>query len=280
VTQIVGMNVYQSKMKRSCCVLIALVTAGLFALSLAGCGPSHPRPRPPATAKPGPSSKPPKTDYPLSGKSYTIDGQRYWVLASAQSYVEEGIASWYGRDFHGRKTASAETYDMHALTAAHKILPLQTWVKVTNMTNNQEVTVRVNDRGPFVRGRIIDLSYTAAKRIGIVGPGTAWVRIEALGQAEERTINGKVTTVLVTPRSYDEGRFTVQVGSFREKSNAEALVRRLKMSYGRVMIEVFDLDGINYYRVQVEEKNTIGQALALQERLEKQGFSDCFVVAR
>jgi rare lipoprotein A len=148
------------------------------------------------------------------------------------------------------------------------------------MANNSEVTVRVNDRGPFVRGRIIDLSYTAARRIGVVGPGTAWVRVEALGKAEERTIDGKVTTVLVKPRSYDEGRFTVQVGSFQEKSNAEALVRKLKRRYGRVMIEVFDLDGTSYYRVQVEEKNTIGKALALQGSLEKEGFIDCFIVAR
>ncbi len=269
-------------MKRLCS-LIALVTAVLFVLSLAGCGPSRPRPRPPLKSKPGPSTpspKRPKTDYPLSGKSYKINGQKYWVLASAQSFVEEGIASWYGRDFHGRKTASVEKYDMYALTAAHKTLPLQTWVKVTNMTNNREVNVRVNDRGPFVRGRIIDLSYTAANRIGVVGPGTAWVRVEALGKAEERTIDGKVTTVLVKPRSYDEGRFTVQVGSFKEKSNAEALVRRLKKRYGRVMIEVFDMGRRNYYRVQVEEKNTIGQALALQERLEKEGFIDCFIVAR
>jgi len=264
-------------------MVIALVTAGLFLITLVGCGPSRPRPRPPLKPKPGPStpsSKRPKTDYPLSGKSYTINGKRYWVLASAQSFVEEGIASWYGRDFHGRKTASTEKYNMYALTAAHKTLPLQTWVKVTNMTNNREVTVRVNDRGPFVRGRVIDLSYTAAKRVGIVGPGTAWVRVEALGKAEKRTINGKVTTVLVKPRSYNEGRFTVQVGAFKEKSNAEALVRKLKKRYGRVMLEVFDLKGTNYYRVQVEEKKTIGQALALQERLEKQGFNDCFIVAR
>lgn len=261
--------------------IMAVLTAGLLGLYLTGCGPSLPKSK--QRVKPGraiPSTKAPKTAYPLSGKSYTINGQEYMVLASAQSYVEEGIASWYGRDFHGRKTASAEKYDMYSLTAAHKILPLQTWVTVTNMTNNIEVTVRINDRGPFVRGRIIDLSYTAARRIGLVGPGTAWVRVEALGKAEERTIDGKVTTVLVKPASYTEGRFTVQVGSFKEKSNANTLVRNLKKRYDRVRIEVFELNGLNFYRVQVEEKNTIGQALALQKRLEKEGFRDCFIVAR
>jgi rare lipoprotein A len=148
------------------------------------------------------------------------------------------------------------------------------------MTNNIEVTVRINDRGPFVRGRIIDLSYTAARRIRLVGPGTAWVRIEALGKAEERTIDGKVTTVLVKPASYTEGRFTIQVGSFKEKSNAKAVVRNLKKRYDRVRIVVFELNDAKFYRVQVEEKNTIGKALALQKRLEKEGFRDCFVVAR
>ena len=264
---------------------MTVLMAGLLTLYFTGCGPSLPRSkqrvkREPRPVRAVPSTKAPKTAYPLSGKTYTINGQRYAVLASAQSYVEEGIASWYGRDFHGRKTASAEKYDMYSLTAAHKILPLQTWVRVTNMTNNIEVTVRINDRGPFVRGRIIDLSYNAARRIRLVGPGTAWVRVEALGKAEERTVDGKVTTVLVKPASYTEGRFTVQIGSFKEKSNAEALVRNLKKRYNQVRIEVFKVNGVKFYRVQVEEKNTIGKALALQKRLEKEGFRDCFIVAR
>jgi rare lipoprotein A len=107
----------------------------------------------------------------------------YQPLPHARDFRQRGEASWYGRDFHGRQTASGEIYDMYAMTAAHKTLPLGTYVRVQNRDNNKTVDVRVNDRGPFVRGRIIDLSYTAAHKIGVVGPGTAAVEIAALGAA-------------------------------------------------------------------------------------------------
>ena len=264
--------------------VLGILLSGLVGLSLAGCGPSISETRrveikPPSKIKP-PVEAPPRKAYPLSGKSYTINGQRYWILASAQSYVEEGLASWYGRDFHGKKTASGERYNMHDLTAAHKTLPLGTWVKVTNLSNMKSITVKINDRGPFVKGRIIDLSYVAAKQLGLVDAGTAWVRVEALGAAEKRKIGGKMTTVLVQPKSYKEGRFTVQVGAFRERENAEKLRARLKKRYSRVWIETFKTGNDTFYRVRVSEKNTIGQALDLQDKLEKEGFKDCFVVAR
>jgi len=265
-------------------LVLGFFLAGLISMNLAGCGPSLPKPgaikTKPRYEAPPTARAPVKKSYPLSGKSYTINGQRYWTLASAQSYVEEGIASWYGREFHGKKTASGERYDMYSMSAAHKTLPLGTWVKVTNLSNVRDVTVRINDRGPFVKGRIIDLSYMAAKQLGLVGKGTAWVRVEALGMAEERKIDGQVTSVLVQPKSYNEGRFTVQIGAFKEKSNAENLRARLTKKYDNVRIETFELGDDTFYRVRVSEKHTIGQAMDLQAKLEKEGFIDCFVVAR
>ena len=113
-------------------------------------------------------------------KSYVVFGKRYYVKDSAKGYVEQGIASWYGTKFHGRRTSSGETYDMYAMTAAHKTLPLPTYARVTNLENGRSVMVKVNDRGPFHQNRIIDLSYSAATRLGIVKTGTGRVEVEAI----------------------------------------------------------------------------------------------------
>ncbi len=113
-------------------------------------------------------------------KEYEVLGERYFVLNSAAGYKERGKASWYGTKFHGKRTSSGEPYDMFAMTAAHKTLPLPTYVRVTHLGNGKSVVVKVNDRGPFHVGRIIDLSYTAAARLGILGHGSAMVEVEAL----------------------------------------------------------------------------------------------------
>ena len=147
---------------------------------------------------------------PATQRPYTIKGKQYVPLASASGYVEKGRASWYGKKFHGRKTSNGETYNMYAMTAAHKTLPMNTWVRVENLENGKQIKVRVNDRGPFVSGRIIDLSYTGAKQIGMVGPGTARVRVlparsrwcgmtAAADRAEvERTLAELVSRLLTT----------------------------------------------------------------------------------
>lgn len=115
------------------------------------------------------------------GAPYRVDGIRYEPMVSSLGYSERGVASWYGQDFHNKATANGECYNMYAFTAAHKTLPLPSVVRVTNLENNQSVVVKVNDRGPFVRGRTIDLSYAAAQSIGMVGNGTAPVLVEAIG---------------------------------------------------------------------------------------------------
>ncbi|MBI3755918.1 MAG: septal ring lytic transglycosylase RlpA family protein, partial [Deltaproteobacteria bacterium] len=131
----------------------------------------------------GCASAPPQGYYSKQGtqRAYQIDGKWYQPVDSSNGYEEEGIASWYGKDFHGKKTSNGETYNMYDMTAAHKTLPLGTYVKVTRLDNGKETIVRVNDRGPFVKGRIIDLSYKAASEIGIADSGTTRVKIAALG---------------------------------------------------------------------------------------------------
>jgi rare lipoprotein A len=118
---------------------------------------------------------------PKVGEPYTVDGVRYTPAASSYGYREKGIASWYGDDFHGKATADGECYNMYAYTAAHKTLPLPTVVRVTNLENGKSVVVKVNDRGPFLRGRLIDLSYAAAQSLDIVRAGSAPVLVEAIG---------------------------------------------------------------------------------------------------
>jgi rare lipoprotein A len=131
----------------------------------------------PDSAETGTSAAPPPAKRAGNAPFYYVNGSRYQLLPSAEGYRERGIASWYGGKFHGRKTANGEIYDMHALTAAHKTLPIPSYVRVRNVTNGREVVVRVNDRGPFVKGRLIDLSYEAARRLDLVRAGTGAVEV-------------------------------------------------------------------------------------------------------
>ena len=151
--------------------LIIWLAVALLGLGLTGCStkyipgigaPSAPSKKSPAPAGKGGTYKP-----------YTVLGQTYFPLGSAEGYAETGVASWYGPTFHGKKTANGERYDMYQMTAAHRILPMQTRLVVKNLDNGRTAEVRVNDRGPFVNNRIIDLSYAAADALGVVGPGTA-----------------------------------------------------------------------------------------------------------
>ena len=150
--------------------------------------------------------------------------------------VQVGVASWYGPDFHGRPTANREVFNMYDMTAAHPTLPLGTWVVVTHLASGRSAVVRVNDRGPFVGGRIIDLSYAAARLLGLIGPGTARVRVE----------------VLTIPPGLEKGvRFSVQVGAFASRANAEALRQELADAFPSVYIEPFATPTQTYYRVRV-----------------------------
>lgn len=208
-------------------------------------------------------------------KPYDYKGERYTPLLRADGFVEYGLASWYGSDFHGRYTSNGERYDMYALTAAHKTLPLGVFVRVTNKRNDRQIVVRVNDRGPFVRDRVIDLSYTAAKELDIVGPGTAPVRVEALGYGEYS--NGSVT--YRRPASFDAGRYAVQVAAFIEKDNASRLAARMKERYGFSLVQEATVKGEKYFRVQAGRYDSLREAESARSRFEKEGYAGSFVVA-
>lgn len=135
-------------------------------------------------------------------RTYVVRGKRYYVLNSSSGFVQRGIASWYGKKFHGRKTSNGETYNMYAMTAAHKTLPIPTYVQVTNLDNGKQVVVRVNDRGPFHANRIIDLSYSAAKKLDIVGHGTGRVEVRAIEPGQPAPA---ATRVAATPSSTTGG---------------------------------------------------------------------------
>jgi len=175
--------------------------------------------------------------------------------------MEEGNASWYGIPFHGRHASNGEVYDMHKLTAAHRTLPFDTKVRVTNLSNGKSTIVRITDRGPFVEGRIIDLSMAAAREIDSVGPGVVPVRIEVLSAIDPTA-----------------GFFTVQVGAFRDRGNAERLRERLSASYSPIFIQNYDSpDGV-FYRVRVGKVPGEDAARHFGEQLHnREGFAS-FVV--
>lgn len=208
-------------------------------------------------------------------KPYTVNGERYEPLRSAEGFSQTGVASWYGPDFHGKKTSNGEIYDMHKMTAAHKTLPLGVFVRVKNRDSGKEAVVRVNDRGPFVKNRIIDLSYAAAKELGVVQHGTARVRIEALGY-RTKGADGKEA---YTPTDYDKGTFTVQTGSFTQKANAERLAAEMKRTSGYADIQKADVKGETFYRVYAGKYTSLKAAEAARQQFDGGGHPGSFVVS-
>lgn len=217
----------------------------------------------------------PRTGYP---KPYRVGTKWYQPLPHAKNFVQRGIASWYGKDFHGKKTANGEIYNMHAMTAAHKTLPLGIFVRVRHLKNKREIEVRINDRGPFVRGRIIDLSFAAAKKIGLVGPGTGPVEVVALGAAAHPGSAGKKIRTYV-PVDYFSGNFTIQVGAFQARKNAVKLWEKLDRKFKNAHIATHDTGSRVFYRVRVGKCSTLGQALQYEKYMIENGFKAAFVVA-
>ena len=191
-------------------------------------------------------------------------GKTYRPYLSADGYREDGVASWYGRDFHGKTTANGERYNMYAMTAAHKLLPLGTKVRVTHLRNGKSIVVRVNDRGPFVGDRIIDLSYASPKELGMIGTGTARVRVEAIetfGGASPGDMNGS---------------FYIQIAALSSQASAQDLVRRLQNRNlgGRA----FYAPSLGLWRVQAGPFNSLNRAEDLSDELNRQ-YPGNFVVA-
>ena len=180
--------------------------------------------------------------------------QRFAKKEAAQ-VVQYGIASWYGKDFHGKPTSSGEIYDMYQLTCAHNTLPLGTVVMVTHVENGKSVELKVNDRGPFVKDRIIDLSYAAAQIIGMYEKGTAYVKVETIGPVVQQV-----------------QRFTLQVGSFADETNAQRLAEQLRQDFDNVHVTTMETLTQKYYRVRVGQFETREEALGTAERLSQIGL--------
>ena len=207
---------------------------------------------------------------PRGTKPYTINGKTYYPLFSADGYGEEGIASWYGKDFHGKLTASGEVYDMHGMTAAHKLLPFGTMVRVTRLDNGRSIIVRINDRGPFVENRIIDLTRSGAEQLGMIQTGTARVRVESVGAVPGLTPG-------TDPGTYDlKGNFYVQVGAFSNPDNARGLVAALKAR--GINARSYFAEQVGFWRVQVGPYASVNSAETASARYEGE-FPGNFVVA-
>lgn len=220
---------------------------------------------------------------PLSAggnRPYNIFGVSYRPLATSQGYRERGVASWYGKKFHGRRTSNGEIYDMYAMTAAHKTLPLPSYVRVRNLNNGRSVVVRVNDRGPFLDNRLIDLSYAAASRLGIIGTGTGIVEVEGVGTNEPVVTAATPPVQIVrTAVAAEPPRLYLQVGAFASRDNAEALRNRLASANLKpVHVEPAQLDGTPLYRVRIGPMDSVDQSDRMAARVHAQGLPTPIVV--
>jgi rare lipoprotein A len=207
-------------------------------------------------------------------KSYEVLGRRYYVMADSRGYVERGIASWYGTKFHGRRTSSGETYNMYAMTAAHKSLPIPTYVRVTNLRNGRSAVVKVNDRGPFHGNRIIDLSYAAATKLGILGNGTGLVEVQAIDPRQKATPPPRYAS------SYKQNpSLFIQVGAFSDRHNADRLRHRLTRSLGSaIRVQQANNGAAPIFRVQIGPLANVEQADSVHAQLAQLGIFETHVV--
>lgn len=223
---------------------------------------------------------------PYGNSPYTVDGRTYYPLKSAAGYRQRGIASWYGRPFNGQKTSDGETYNMYAMTAANKVLPLPCYALVRNLDNNRTVIVRVNDRGPFYPHRIIDLSYAAAARLGILATGTAPVEVVGLapGESAPRAARSGARdhrSDVFGPRraARTQGGVFLQFGAFSRHSDARHLKARLRRKgLGHIHIFPHRVDGRRLFLVRMGPESSKREARALSSRLARKGLGPVVIV--
>ncbi len=207
-------------------------------------------------------------------RSYQVAGKTYYVLDDHRGYQQRGQASWYGTKFHGRRTSSGEPYDMYAMTAAHKTLPIPSYVEVTNLENGRKVILRVNDRGPFIDGRIIDLSYVAAKKLGVYNSGTAHVNVRAIDLRKPATTRPATNQSVATGKPASD-LFYLQVGAFGERANAELMLSRLvRLTGENVLINSQQ----QVYRVRIGPLSSEQAARQLAVQLSPHGIDRTHIV--
>lgn len=268
-------------MNNSYTSILPFILVVLFMAFISSCAPHVIKSTPPTKIKVTTPYKqvPVRDKIPPTQKPYKVMGKKYYPIPSSYGYTEKGIASWYGKKFHGRKTSNGETYDMHDQTAAHKTLPMNTHLLVKNLDNNKETIVRINDRGPFVKGRIIDLSYSVAKQIDMDKKGIARVRITALGEAVSLKRGGKKVERFLPYKNFEEGEFYVQIGAFEERANANRLKAELFGQGKKTSIQPEKSNGRSLYRVQVRAGTTLAEARKTESVLEGR-YPGAFVIAR
>lgn len=216
---------------------------------------------------------------------YVIEGITYYPIPDATGFWEKGIASWYGEYFHGRPTSNGERYDMYEMTAAHKILPMNTMLRVRNVENGRETVVRVNDRGPFIDGRIIDLSYTAAQHLDLVRPGTSRVEIEALPTDGNLSPPPSVATPAKIearrqPTKIADREYYVRIGSFSKQENATRLQKRFSDAGHAAIMKTDSEASQPRYNVYVYAGRDFVVAKQAEKQLLSHGYSGAFLVAR
>lgn len=254
---------------------LRLAVLGVLLATLAGCSMFGGEPKdgpPPRQLRAADIDEPTPRSEPRSrygnGPTYTVLGRTYRVLDSAQGYQERGIASWYGSKFHGQPTSSQEPYDMYKVSAAHRTLPLPTYVRVTNLENGRSLVVRVNDRGPFKDNRIIDLSYAAAVKLGIDQTGTGLVEVRAIDP--DRPVPQALPTLTSATQA---PQIFLQVGAFVSRHNAETLVSRLRgQGFAPVQIQSGSDAGREFHRVRLGPIAAVEEADRLAQRLQNAGF--------
>jgi rare lipoprotein A len=265
-------------------VLIATGTLPLAGCSIAGRKPERPTGQQPAPVAVEPARKPididsipdavPKIE-PRSRRGnppfYSVAGKRYYVLASAEGFVERGVASWYGPTFHGGSTSNGESYDMYGMTAAHKTLPLPAYVRVTNLKNGKSVVVRVNDRGPFVSNRVIDLSYTAAAKLDMLREGTTLVEVRVLTPSTPDTLTRSI--------EQPPQELYVQAGAFGDPNNAQRLAEKIRAAgIGNVSITAPLPDGKSkLHRVRIGPIDDVPEFDRIAKQLAGLGIPDAIL---
>jgi len=301
---------------------LALPLCAAVAIGMAACSSAPPRPESSSSAvKPEAETPPPAQSAPdvmprsepRSRKGnppfYDVLGKRYFVLSSNVGYVERGVASWYGPGFHKVRTSTGEIYDMYGMSAAHKTLPLPAYVRVTNLQNGRSIVVRVNDRGPFVGNRIIDLSYTAASKLDMLRNGTAMVEVRSL-DAAPAPVPAPTPTPTPTPTPAPGAPITaadsapaaapltaspleiaspaapvaqvavpaalfIQAGAFSDPTNAERLVEKLRGGgYGKIFVRDNEIAGRRMYRVRIGPVPNVADFDRIVAALERVGVHD------
>ena len=264
---------------------LRLLSLPLFLALAAGCASRGPIDSPPPQSTVTPPTEPIPSEEPRSrygnGPFYEVLGHRYEVLSTGVGYRERGVASWYGKKFHGKPTSSREPYDMYAMTAAHKTLPLPSYVRVTNLRTDKSVIVRVNDRGPFVDNRIIDLSYAAAESLDIIRDGTGMVEITAIGYDELETDEPARQLRVTNPAETlpHDASIYVQVGAFGDAENARRRFLLLRdRGIGPAFVHEDKAQSRVLYRVRIGPIADVMEYDSIVEQLQDLGISETHLV--